>query len=48
MRGCKQPTSGLGRELVASAAVRVRMELGMPLVHSAYLTLKPVPQWLMR
>jgi len=48
MRGCRQTTSGQGRELVASAAVCVRMEPGAPLVHSAYITLKPVPQWLMR
>jgi hypothetical protein len=48
MRGCRQTTSGLGRELVASAAVHMHMELDVPLVHSAYLTLKPVPQRLMR
>ena len=48
MRGCRQTTSGIRRELDASDAAHVRMKLGVHIVHSAYITLKPVPQWLPR
>jgi len=41
----RHTTSGMGLEPDASDAVRVRMELGVRIVHRAYITLKSVTQW---